>query len=406
VHLVANHLVFDGWASSVWLRELAACYHACVRGQTALLPPAGSPLLPPAGSPRAFAVQVQAEFDSEAGSDDLAWWQAQMQDLPAALSLGDLDPPAQRRFSAHTVQRRLQGDAWQALQARATAHKATIFQWLLCEVALWLKRETGQFDFLLSLPWAAQNFGRHPALIADGVLDLPLRLRLQDVDNLDQALPAVRAALFDALEQFDALEHPRITQGRLARALHAASRGDRPPLTGVHFNLNPRLDLAAFAPLQAELSEGCKPGLLGELIFNFYEDAQALSLDLHYSDEFFSAARIESLLDALWSVLDPRVEPIDGTLQDSGLAEVIRAANATGRPLAAHPQVCEVIDTQAQRNAQAIAVRSADEVWTYAELIAQSRRIAAKVGASRHGCRPLASVPVPGSVCACRVSRC
>ena len=371
VHLVANHLVFDGWASSVWLRELAACYHACVRGQTALLPPAGSP--------RAFAVQVQAEFDSEAGSDDLAWWQAQMQDLPAALSLGDLDPPAQRRFSAHTVQRRLQGDAWQALQARATAHKATIFQWLLCEVALWLKRETGQFDFLLSLPWAAQNFGRHPALIADGVLDLPLRLRLQDVDNLDQALPAVRAALFDALE------HPRITQGRLARALHAASRGDRPPLTGVYFNLNPRLDLAAFAPLQAELSEGCKPGLLGELIFNFYEDAQALSLDLHYSDEFFSAARIESLLDALWSVLDPRVEPIDGTLQDSGLAEVIRAANATGRPLAAHPQVCEVIDTQAQRNAQAIAVSSADEVWTYAELIAQSRRIAARLQAAGIG---------------------
>jgi hypothetical protein len=55
--------------------------------------------------------------------------------------------------------------------------------------------------------------------------------------------------------------------------------------------------------LQAELSEGRKPGLLGELIFNFYEDAHALSLDLHYSDEFFSAARIESLLDALWSSL-------------------------------------------------------------------------------------------------------
>lgn len=371
VHLVANHLVFDGWASSVWLRELATCYHAFARGH--------APVLPPAGSPRAFAAQVQAEFDGDAGSDDLAWWQAQMQDLPAALSLGDLDPPAQRRFSAHTVQRRLQGEVWQALQARASAHKATIFQWLLCEVALWLKRETGQSDFLLSLPWAAQNFGRHPALIADGVLDLPLRLRLADSEQVDQVLPRVRDALFDALE------HPRITQGRLARALHAASRGDRPPLTGVYFNLNPRLDLAAFAPLQAELSEGRKPGLLGELIFNFYEDAQALSLDLHYSDEFFSAARIESLLDALWSVLDPRVEPIDQALQDSGLAEVIRAANATGRPLAAHPQVGEVIDAQAQRNAHAIAVRSADEVWTYAELIAQSRRIAARLQAAGIG---------------------
>ena len=365
VHLVANHMVFDGWASSVWLRELATSYHAFARGQL--------PALPPAGSAIAFAAQVQAEFDSAAGDEDLAWWQSQMQDLPAALSLGDLDPPAQRCFSAHTVQRRLQGDAWQALQARASVHKATIFQWLLCEVALWLKRETGQSDFLLSLPWAAQNFGRHPALIADGVLDLPLRLCLPDVEQCEQALPIVRDALFDALE------HPRVTQGRLARALQCPPRGDRPPLTGIYFNLNPGLDLHAFEPLLAELSEGRKPGLLGELIFNFYEDADALSLDLHYSDEFFSAARIESLLDALWTLLDPRVEPMDEALQDSGLAAVIRDANATQRPLAAHPQVCDVIDAQAQRNVHAIAVCSADEVWTYAELIAQSRRIAARL---------------------------
>ncbi|MBN8428728.1 MAG: amino acid adenylation domain-containing protein [Xanthomonadales bacterium] len=375
VHLVANHLVFDGWASSVWLRELAACYHACVRGQTALLPPAGSP--------RAFAAQVQAEFDSEAGSDDLAWWQAQMQDLPAALSLGDLDPPTQRRFSAHTVQRRLQGDAWQSLQARASAHKATIFQWLLCEVALWLKRETGQFDFLLSLPWAAQNFGRHPALIADGVLDLPLRLRLQDVDNLDQALPAVRAALFDALE------HPRITQGRLARALHAASRGDRPPLTGVYFNLNPRLDLAAFAPLQAELSEGCKPGLLGELIFNFYEDAQALSLDLHYSDEFFSAERIESLLSALWACLGgERCPVIDAPVKANfpsraradGLNEKdIRRLlqwNATDVAWDLSPRLGDLLQQAAKRFTTQTALRFEGQSVSYGQLDAWARSLA------------------------------
>jgi hypothetical protein len=182
VHLVANHHgVRRLGQQRVVARAGDQLSRLCTRAASrAAASRVGHRALPHRFRPSSTVPQV---------SEDLAWWQAQMQDLPAALSLGDLDPPAQRRFSAHTVQRRLQGDAWQALQARASAHKATIFQWLLCEVALWLKRETGQSDFLLSLPWAAQNFGRHPALIADGVLDLPLRLRLPDVEQCEQALP-------------------------------------------------------------------------------------------------------------------------------------------------------------------------------------------------------------------------
>jgi len=100
----------------------------------------------------------------------------------------------------------------------------------------------------------------------------------------------------------------------------------------VYFNLNPRLDLAAFAPLQAELSEGRKPGLLGELIFNFYEDAQALSLDLHYSDEFFSEARVMSLLTSFWSSLGEQAEPaIEPPAQSSFLRRsFLRRAQADG----------------------------------------------------------------------------
>jgi amino acid adenylation domain-containing protein len=375
VHLVANHMVFDGWASSVWLRELATSYHAFARGQL--------PALPPAGSAIAFAAQVQAEFDSAAGDEDLAWWQSQMQDLPAALSLGDLDPPAQRCFSAHTVQRRLQGDAWQALQARASVHKATIFQWLLCEVGLWLKRETGQSDFLLSLPWAAQNFGRHPALIADGVLDLPLRLCLPDVEQCEQALPIVRDALFDALE------HPRVTQGRLARALQCPPRGDRPPLTGIYFNLNPGLDLHAFEPLLAELSEGRKPGLLGELIFNFYEDADALSLDLHYSDEFFSAERIESLLSALWACFggercpvidDPVKANFPSRARADGLNEEdIRRLlqwNATDVAWDLSPRLGDLLQQAAKRFTTQTALRFEGQSISYGQLDAWARSLA------------------------------
>src|SRR5690606_27023458 len=59
-----------------------------------------------------------------------------------------------------------------------------------------------------------------------------------------------------------------------------------------------------YQPLRAALHEGRKQGILAELFFNFYEQDQALTLDLHHSAEFFSPARAQSLLDGLLRQLD------------------------------------------------------------------------------------------------------
>ena len=171
----------------------------------------------------------------------------------------------------------------------AKAQRVTLFQLLLGAVATLLGRRAGADDFVLSIPYAAQGLGRHPALMSDGVLDLPLRLRLASRDAPLANLASIRSTLMDALE------HPLMTQGLAARLLGLPSRGERPPLTGVYFNLNPKVALDGFKPLVARMQEGRKPGLLGELMFNFYEEDDALALDLHHSTEFFSPVRIAEI---------------------------------------------------------------------------------------------------------------
>ncbi len=289
LHLIASHLVLDGWAASVFIAELAELYRARVEGR--------APALAPAESPFAFA---QAESERMAGPEGqaaLRAWMDSLRDPPAPLVLGDREPGARRSFAADTRALGFEGALVAALKAVAKRERCTLFQLLLAATAVAVQRLSQRDDFVLSLPYASQALGRHPALLADGVLDLPIRLRLPQASSTLAALPLARAVLMDALEQ------PLVTQGALARALGLPARGNRPPLSGVFFNLNPRVDLSGFAPLSAQMREGRKPGLLGELIFNFYDEGERIALDLHHSVEFFSAARITAVAQALETAL-------------------------------------------------------------------------------------------------------
>ena len=289
VHLVMSHLVFDGWATPVFLQDLATAYRARSAGLT--------PQWPAAESPRRFAADEQARWDGPEGAQSMAYWREQLRQPPAPLTLGDREPPSPRQFSGDTLRERIEGELLAQLQPLARQHKATMFQLLLAAVTEAVYRRTGRDDFLISIPFASQSLERHGPLIADGVLDLPLRLRRGTGATFSELIAHVRNQLMDALE------HPLATQGSVARAVGVTSVGSRPPLTGVFFNLNPRLDVRGFEPLQARVHEGRKLGLLGEVIFNFYETPDALTLDLHHSTEFFSPQRARELVDALVDVL-------------------------------------------------------------------------------------------------------
>ena len=370
VHIVASHLVFDGWASSVFNAELAVAYRARCDGV--------APVFDTAESPLAFAEAEQRRFNGEEGQRSLAYWRQTLRDVPPPLALGDLEPPKPRRYAADTVRAVLGGELFTGLRASAKQSGATLFQLLLTAVAAMLHRQSSQRDFIISVPYASQGLARHGPLLADGVLDLPLKLHCDASDTGATLIGRVRRQMLDALE------HPLVTQGTIARALGIASAGDRPTLTGVFFNLNPKVDLSAFAPLVATMHEGRKRGTLHELFFNFYEQADALTLDLHYGADFFSAARAQALVDALRSVCNQLASSIDspvGHTVDARLHEW----NATAVPIEPGARVEQWIARQASAAPDAIAVEARGTTLSYREVESRANRIAHAVRAKGIG---------------------
>ncbi len=371
VHVVASHLIFDGWASSVFNAELAEAYQARRQGMA-------PSFAKPAESPLAFAIAEQARQDGPQAKEALAFWTDVMRQPPPPVNLGDRSPPGPRQFSADTVRVRIDGARLEQLRARAKARGATLFQWLLAAVTRLIQERGGQDEFVISIPYASQSLQRHGPLMADGVLDLPLRLSCSPQDTDEALLTRVRSHLMDALE------YPVMTQGTLARALGLPSRGDRPPLTGIYFNLNPKVDLSGYLPLRAAMHEGRKQGLLAELFFNFYEQDAALTLDLHHSAEFFSLERAQALVDGLLAQIDRlNGSPVATTKVTSAPAKPAAPAidpriaawnRATDVPFDVTTRVEASITRQAQATPDAVAVIARGESLTYAQLEQRANR--------------------------------
>ena len=378
VHVVASHLVFDGWASSVFNAELAEAYRARCAGR--------APQWPPAESPVAFAAAEQARMQGPQGQAALRHWERVLNRPPAPLSLGDRQPGPTRTYAGDTLRMSVPLSLLEPLREQARAHGATLFQLLLTAVTAMLHQRSGQQEFVVSIPFASQSLDRHGPLMADGVLDLPLRLRCEPQDTALQLLLRVRGELLDALEQ------PVITQGTVARALGLRSTGDRAPLSRVYFNLNPKVNLSAYAPLEAQLHEGRKRGILNELFFNFYETDHGLTLDLHHGSEYVSPALAQRLLDDLRAHLEALARPLTAPLTGAAArtltpAEAQRPAapavdprlwawNATDTPLAEDARVEQWIARQAEATPDAVALTAQGQSLTYRQLRERALRVA------------------------------
>lgn len=360
--LVGSHLVFDGWASSVLVEEIAEAYRAIADGR--------SPAWSPPESPLAFAIAEAARFNGPEGTADREYWKRVYTNPPQPVVLNDLSEQASRRFAAGTVRSAFDSATTEKMRREAKAHGVTLFQFMLAAVVAMLHRQSGHAALAVSVPYASQLLDERGPLVADGVLDLPILFSIDGKREKAMLLKYVRDTLIDALE------HPLVTQGSLARSLGLRSKGTRSPITGIYFNLNPKIDLGSFEPLRARLVEGRKRGLLSELFFSFYEEPEGLVLDLHYSADLFTEARVRQLVQALWNLALEWIGEHGATPQVDATASLVQSWQGAQRELAPGSSIQGWVSAQAARTPDSVAVVASGRSLTYQELEHRANAIA------------------------------
>jgi amino acid adenylation domain-containing protein len=365
-----HHVASDGWSLGVLVREVSALYGAFARGEP-------SPLPPLAVQYADYAAWQRGWLTGEVLDAQLAWWRDALAGAPPLLELPtDRPRPLVQGSAGGQVPFRLDEETAAALREVASREGATLFMVLLAAWQALLARYAGADDVSVGTPVAGRTRLETEGLIGFFVNTLVLRTDLSGDPPFRELVARVRETTLNAYG------HQDIPFERLVEELAPERSLRHTPLFQVMLVLQNNVQEALrLGDLAAEPVEAVSGAALFDLMLNLVEDGGALAGTLDYRAELFERATVERMLDHFGALLravaaDPgrRLSAVE--LLDAEERARLAAWNDTALPLPDERRVHRLIEVQARRTPDAVAVVFADQALSYRELDARAGRLA------------------------------
>jgi amino acid adenylation domain-containing protein len=359
--LTGHHLVCDGWSAWVIVSELRTLYGARLAGVPADLEPAAQ-----------FTDYARKAGEASHGAAVAAaerFWLGLLGDRPPVLDLPTDRPRAlERNPAAARIDLRLDAKLVEGLRALTKRHGISMVGILVAAFDAFLYRLTGQSDFVLAMPAGGQLAADMPSLVGHCVNTLPLRMTFDPTAPFLDHAKAVKRAILDGFD------NQQLSFGSLIKKLNLPRDPSRVPLAPVIFNVDQRFELDAFGAATVAFETNPRVADNFELFINGTESGSSLVLETTYNTALFERATVLRWLDELTVLMQGVVanpEQAVGELPilpEAERRQQVETWNATATSLPPEATVLELVEGQARRTPDAIAVRDARQSLTYREL--------------------------------------
>ncbi|WP_439680119.1 amino acid adenylation domain-containing protein [Embleya sp. MST-111070] len=377
VLLTVHHIATDGPAMARTWDELARLY-AAARARRPL------PEDPPARQYTDFAAWQRARA-AETETADLRYWAERLAGLPELTLPTDHPRPAASERAGAEVRFTLPTATVDRVRALSVRHGATPFMTLLAGFKAQLALLGGQTDIAVGTPVAGRDRPELEAMLGTFVNTVVLRTELADSPSFVDLIGRVRETALGAYA------HQRLPFAHLVEHLHPRRDLSRNPLFQVLFahqhesapdaqtRSGPRLRPVPLPvttskfDLALTLTEaGPEAPITGSIVFDpdLFESATIHRLAAGYIRLMHTATAYPDLPPARLPLADPA--ELATLVHEWGRGEVRDPDGAT---------LPELIAEQARRTPEAIALGCGERTVSYAELMGQADRLAARLEA-------------------------
>jgi amino acid adenylation domain-containing protein len=359
--LTMHHIVCDGWSSSVFFSDLAACYAAGRFGLEAQLP-----------KPMSYQEYVESVVSREERAADEAYWLGRLTgELPNLDLPLDRKRPAMRSRNGARETLRIDSDVYKQIKAVGAGQGATLFHTLLAAFEVLMFRLSGQQDLIVGIPIAGQSELENGHLVAHCVTTLPLRCQADPNATFAQFLKELRASFLDGQA------HRNVTFTSLLSKLKIRRDAGRPALISVVFNID-RIGAAFdFGDLSLERVETPKRYVTFDLNVNVVDSGRDLLIECDYNSDILEASTIRRWLGHMSTLLSAIVRDAKQTIGRLDLLGV----NEPPLPgdVVSDSEVAPLhglFGARVRETPDAEAVVAGEERLTYRELNAKANRLA------------------------------
>ena len=366
-----HHIIYDAWSHQVLLNELNTLYIAQIDQTEAVLP--ALPL-----QYADYAAWEQNRSDSDEVKAQLGYWKQQLADIPAALELPtDYPRPAVQQPDGARFFHPLPDDLLGRLNQLAGEESGTLFMVLLSAFDVLLSKYANQQDIVVSTPVSGRDRSELQGIIGFFLNTLALRADVDESLSFRGLLTQVRNTTLNAFE------HQDIPFERLVEELEPVRDTSRAPIAQVQFVLQHVDDVVdVFGDMHAD-RVGIDTGTTKFDLTLFVSEVKGtLAIDFEYNTSLFRrdtiarmAHHFDNLLHAVVNAPDTALSAVS-LLGDAERQQVLYGFNNTAADFGILSPVHQLVEQQAERTPDAIAVEGLDRSLSYAELNSQANRLA------------------------------
>ncbi|WP_395603814.1 non-ribosomal peptide synthase/polyketide synthase [Pseudomonas sp. B21128] len=382
--ITLHHIVSDGWSMGIMVDELVALYAAYSANKTAQLP-----ALPVQYAD--YAVWQRQWMEAGERERQLSYWTAQLGDgeQPLLELPTDRPRPSEQSYRGARQDIALSAELAAGLKHVAQRENVTLFALLLASFQTLLHRYSGQTDIRVGVPVANRNRVETEGLIGFFVNTQLLKAEFDSQQTFRSLLQQVKRTVLDAQA------HQDLPFEQLVDALQPERSLSHSPLFQVLHNHQSQARQGSGATRLPQITiEGLNwtsHTAQFDLTLDTFESADNVWAELTYATDLFDATTLQRLAQHWTNLLHSIVA--DCTLR---IAELPLHDNAERQVtlLQWNPAVADfpsdaclhqLIEAQAERTPQAIAVTCAEQTLSYGELNSRANQLAHKLIASGVG---------------------
>ena len=382
--LTLHHITSDAWSVTRFFRELRTNYKAFLNGK-----PSAYPELPIQYAD--FAIWQRNWLQGDVLEKQLEFWRTYLAGAPSLLEMPTDRPRAPvQTFAGKVESLQVSTRNLEALKALSQREGVTLFMTLLAAFKVLLHRYTAQTDIVVGTPVAGRNRSETDQLIGFFVNTLAVRTDLSGDPTFTEVLKRVREVCLNAFA------HQDLPFEKLVDELQPERNLSHTPIFQVAFSLQHEVG-GAKVELPVEGNNGAGALEEGDFTLDLMEVENGtakfdLSLFMsdstegglcgtfEYNTDLFDASSIHRLVLHFLALLESVVVlpdlPISRLpiLSESEIKQQLVEWNETERD---YPQrlLPELVQTQAERTPEAIALVFEDTQLSYAELNGRANQL-------------------------------
>src|SRR5262249_11050883 len=325
-----------------------------------------------------FAVWQRQWLQGEVLDHQLGYWRAKLAHVPPLELPTDRPRPAEPRFRGNFQTIKLSAEFSEQLQALSRQEGTTVFMTLLAAFQTLLSRYSGQDDISVGTPIAGRNRAEIEGLIGFFVNTLVMRTDLSGNPTFKELLGRVRDTCLGAYD------HQDIPFEKLVEELQPQRDMSRSPLFQVMFVLQnaPRTSMT-LGDLTISRQEADKNITSRyDLTLSVTESQRGLGVVVKYKTDRFDDTTMQRFLGHFQTLLEDAVAHPAKQLSELtllGEAERQQVGIEGKRTAAAYPRercIHQLIEEQAARRPDAVAVTFQGQTLTYGELDRRANQLA------------------------------